>query len=146
MASNREDASTGGAPVADPPIIDAHHHFWELGHGRYPWLEHHTIPFRYGDYAAIRRSYLVDDFRRDHGSHAIVKSVHMEAEWDSRDPVAETRWLHALHDATGWPHAVVGQAWPDTACWPGTACTTICRRRGGTSARRRTWRATSPTP
>src|SRR3546814_16664680 len=35
----------------------------------------------------------------------------MEAEWDSRDPVAETRWLHALHDATGWPHAMVGQAW-----------------------------------
>lgn len=95
----------------DPKIIDAHHHFWELGHGRYPWLEGHVIPFRYGDYAAIRRSYLVDDFRRDHGRHDVVKSVHMEAEWDSRDPVAETRWLHALHDATGWPHAMVGQAW-----------------------------------
>ena len=26
------------------PIIDAHHHFWELGHGRYPWLENETIP------------------------------------------------------------------------------------------------------
>lgn len=93
------------------PIIDAHHHFWELGHGRYPWLEEHVVPFRYGDYSAIRRSYLVDDFRRDHGGHAIVKSVHMEAEWNPRDPVAETHWLHALHDRTGWPHAVVGQAW-----------------------------------
>lgn len=96
---------------AELPIIDAHHHFWELGHGHYPWLEDHVVPFRYGDYSAIRRSYLVDDFRRDHGRHRIVKSVHMEAEWDPRDPVAETRWLHALHDRTGWPHAMVGQAW-----------------------------------
>lgn len=95
----------------DLPIIDAHHHFWELGQGRYPWLEDHVIPFRYGDYAAIRRTYLPADFLRDHGSHRIVKSVHMEAEWDSRDPVAETRWLHALHDSSGWPHALVGQAW-----------------------------------
>lgn len=103
---------------AELPIIDAHHHFWELGHGRYPWLEDHVVPFRYGDYAAIRKTYLVDAFRRDHGGHNVVKSVHMEAEWDPRDPVAETRWLHGLHDATGWPHAMVGQAWfarPDIA-------------------------------
>lgn len=97
---------------ADLPIIDAHHHFWELGHGRYPWLEEHVVAFRYGDYTALRqRSYLVDEFRRDHGPHDIVKSVHMEAEWDPRDPVAETRWLHDLHDRTGWPQAMVGQAW-----------------------------------
>lgn len=97
---------------SDQPIIDAHHHFWELGHGRYPWLEQHVVPFRYGDYAALRQSsYLVEEFRRDHGAHDIVKSVHMEAEWDPRDPVAETRWLHQLHDHTGWPHAMVGQAW-----------------------------------
>jgi predicted TIM-barrel fold metal-dependent hydrolase len=97
--------------MTDIPIVDAHHHFWELGHGRYPWLEDHVIPFRYGDYAAIRRSYLVDDFRRDHGAHRVVKSVHMEAEWNPADPVAESRWLHELHDHTGWPHAIVGQAW-----------------------------------
>lgn len=97
---------------ADLPIIDAHHHFWELGHDRYPWLEEHVIPFRYGDYASLRRhSYLVEDFRRDHGNHNVVKSIHMEAEWDPRDPVAETRWLHELHDRNGWPHACVGQAW-----------------------------------
>jgi predicted TIM-barrel fold metal-dependent hydrolase len=35
----------------------------------------------------------------------------MEAEWDPADPVGETRWLHDLHDRTGWPHAVIGQAW-----------------------------------
>src|SRR3546814_18854037 len=34
----------------------------------------------------------------------------MEAGWDSGVTVAATRWRHALHDATGWPHAMVGQA------------------------------------
>lgn len=96
----------------DLPIIDAHHHFWKLGSGHHPWLEgDHDIPFRYGDYSALKRDYLVDDFRRDHGAHRVVKSVHMEAEWDPADPVGETRWLHELHDRTGWPHAVIGQAW-----------------------------------
>jgi len=97
----------------DLPIIDAHHHLWELGHGHYPWLEEHVIPFRYGDYAAIRRSYTLDDFRADHGRQNVVKSVHMEAEWDPSDPVGETRWLQAHHDRTGWPHAAVGQIWFD---------------------------------
>lgn len=95
------------------PIIDAHHHFWKLGYGHHPWLEDaaHAVAFRYGDYAEIRRDYLVADFLADHGRHRIVKSVHMEAEWDPADPVAETRWIHALHDESGWPHAAVGQAW-----------------------------------
>jgi predicted TIM-barrel fold metal-dependent hydrolase len=94
------------------PIIDAHHHFWKLGYGHHPWLEGaaHAVAFRYGDYAAIRGDYLVADFLADHGRHRIVKSVHMEAEWDPADPVAETRWIHALHDESGWPHAAVGQA------------------------------------
>lgn len=94
------------------PIVDAHHHFWKLGAGHHPWLEgDHDIPFRYGDYTTLKRDYLVDDFLKDHGRHNVVKSVHMEAEWDPVDPVAETRWLHDLHDSTGWPHAMVGQAW-----------------------------------
>ncbi len=95
----------------DIPIIDAHHHFWALGAGHHPWLETEDVPFRYGDYSAIKRDYLPSDFVSDHAGHRIVKSVHMEAEWDPRDPVAETRWLHDLHAETGWPHAVVGQAW-----------------------------------
>jgi predicted TIM-barrel fold metal-dependent hydrolase len=37
----------------------------------------------------------------------------MEAEWDEEDPVGETKWLHDLHDKTGFPNAIVGQAWFD---------------------------------
>ena len=98
----------------DLPIIDAHHHFWDLSQNKNPWLcGAHQIPFRYGDYTAIRRNYLVDDLKRDFAGHNVVKSVHMETEWDPTDPVGESRWLHELHDRTGWPHAVVGQAWFD---------------------------------
>lgn len=96
----------------DLPIIDAHHHFWDLGLNKHPWLcGQERIPFRYGDYSPICRNYLVEDYQRDCAGHNVVKTVHMEAEWASDDPVGETKWLHQLHDETGYPHAVIGQAW-----------------------------------
>ncbi|MEM7428486.1 MAG: amidohydrolase family protein [Pseudomonadota bacterium] len=94
------------------PIIDAHHHFWDLSLGKHPWLcGDERIPFRYGDYSPICRDYLVEDYLGDAAGHNVVKTVHMEAEWSPDDPVGETKWLHALHDETGYPHAVIGQAW-----------------------------------
>ena len=43
-------------------IVDAHHHFWDLGRNRHPWLcDEPLIAFRYGDYAALRRNYLKAD-------------------------------------------------------------------------------------
>ncbi len=98
--------------MTDLPIIDAHHHFWDLSLGKHPWLcGPERIPFRYGDYSPICRNYLVEDYQRDSARHDVVKTVHMEAEWVSDDPVGETEWLHQLHDETGYPHAVIGQAW-----------------------------------
>ncbi len=78
-------------------IIDAHQHFWDLDSNPYPWLQDpEPIPFRYGDYSALRRNYLPADYERDIAPYRIVKSVHVEAEWDRADPVAETRWLEDL--------------------------------------------------
>ena len=101
--------------MSDLPIIDAHHHFWDLGLGKHPWLDgRHIIDgFRYGDYASIRRNYLLEDYRRDAAGHNVVKTIHMETEWDPDDPVGETEWLQRYFDQTGFPHAVVGQAWFD---------------------------------
>jgi predicted TIM-barrel fold metal-dependent hydrolase len=94
------------------PIIDAHQHFWDLSLGRHPWLGgEHQVPFRYGDYSAIRRDYLPDDYARDSANFDVVKTVHMEAEWDPADPLAETAWLMDLNARTGRPNAIVGQAW-----------------------------------
>ena len=98
--------------MTDLPIIDAHHHFWDLGMKKHPWLTGpEPVPFRYGDYAAIRRNFLVGDYEAATSGHNVVKTVHMEAEWDPADPLGETAWLHSLHDATGYPHALIGQAW-----------------------------------
>ena len=95
----------------DLPIVDAHQHFWDPVGGRYPWLSTAPLPvFRYGDYAALRRPYLPEDFRRDAAGHRVVATVHMEAEWDVADEVAETRWLAGLRKEHGLPTVVVGHA------------------------------------
>jgi predicted TIM-barrel fold metal-dependent hydrolase len=93
------------------PVVDAHQHFWVLERNYLPWLcDQPPIPFRYGDYNALRRSYLPDDYRRDSASQNVVKTVHVETEWDPADPVGETRWLQTVIEASGLPHAVVAQA------------------------------------
>jgi predicted TIM-barrel fold metal-dependent hydrolase len=95
----------------DVPIVDAHQHFWDLGCNYYPWLcDPEPIPFRYGDYSALRRNYLPPDYLADAGRHRVVKTVHVEAEWDRSSPAAETRWLESVHASYGLPTAVVGYA------------------------------------
>ena len=98
--------------AADPlPMVDAHAHFWDLEAHYYPWLcDPDLIPFRYGDYSKIRRSYLPEDYRRDCASFRVVALVHVEAEHDPEDPVGETRWLTALAARRGLPTACVAQA------------------------------------
>jgi predicted TIM-barrel fold metal-dependent hydrolase len=97
---------------ADPgAVIDAHQHFWDLDRNPYPWLQDpEPIPFRYGDYSALRRTYLPADYARDVAPYRIVKSVHVEAEWERTDPVAETRWLEGLAAREGRPTACVAHA------------------------------------
>jgi predicted TIM-barrel fold metal-dependent hydrolase len=95
-------------------IIDAHHHFWDLRIGDYPWLTpEENIPFRYGDYKAIKKNFLVADYKACSAKHNIVNTVHMEAEWNHADPVAESRWLTKLSETDGLPGATVAQAWLD---------------------------------
>lgn len=97
-------------------IIDAHHHVWDIARNYHPWLrDEPMIPFRYGDYSAIRKSYLVEDFRRDASRFDLAGSVYVEAEWDHRDPIGETRFVHEVAAAHGLPSAIVAQAWLDRA-------------------------------
>jgi len=93
------------------PIVDAHQHFWDLERNYLPWLcDRPPIPFRYGDYGALRRNYLPADYLRDSARHNVVRTVHVETEWDPADPVGETRWLQEIIEASGIPHAIVAQA------------------------------------
>ncbi len=79
---------------------------------KHPWLCGEDLPsFRYGDYSAIKRSYLPPDYAKDSARFRVAKTVHMEAEWDPADPLGETRWLESLHARHGRPNAIVGQIW-----------------------------------
>ena len=101
---------------ADLPIVDAHHHFWDLTHNYHPWLcDRPRIPFRYGDYEAICRNFLPDDYFALAAPHQVVGTVMMEGEWDPRDATGEARWATALHARCGFPNAVAGQIWLDRA-------------------------------
>lgn len=82
----------------DGPIIDAHHHLWDLRTGHYPWL---TSPGAaigaLGDIGYLQDDYLPSDYAADIAGQSVVASVHMEAVWDpTRDPAEETRWLDGL--------------------------------------------------
>ena len=95
----------------DFPIVDPHQHFWDLGRNYYPWLsDPRPIPFRYGDYTALRRNYMPLDYMRDAGALRIVKTVHVEAQWDASDPAGETRWLEQVALEYGYPSACVAAA------------------------------------
>jgi len=94
-------------------IIDCHHHLWDLRANYYPWLTDRIGMQVCGDYAAIRKNYLLADFFRDGAGLRLVKSVHVQAEHDHADPVRETRWLQAIADrpeSRGFPHAIVAYA------------------------------------
>jgi predicted TIM-barrel fold metal-dependent hydrolase len=98
----------------DIPVVDAHHHFWDLEHNYHPWLcDEPPIPFRYGDYRAIRTNYLPQDYARDSAAFDVVASVYVETEWDPADPTGETRWIEGIADRHGLSMAVVAQAWLD---------------------------------
>ena len=90
------------------PVIDAHQHFWDLDKNYLPWLrDQPPIPFRYGDYSAIRKNYMPPDYRRDAGGINLVGTVFVETEWDRTDSVGETRWVHELAKQAGLPTAMV---------------------------------------
>ena len=91
----------------DGPIIDSHHHIWEWEN--YPWLTAPMTPKMFGDdYSGLRQDYLVDDLKADFGDNNIVKSVHVQANYDPSDPVGETTWLQGVADRSGFPHGIVG--------------------------------------
>jgi len=107
------------SPAAPRPgpaftLADTHHHYWDLRLGKNPWLcQEPPLPFRYGDYSALRRNYLPADYARDSAGFRVSAAVVVEAEWDPSDPTGETRWLHELLAVDPVPRMIVAQAWLD---------------------------------
>jgi predicted TIM-barrel fold metal-dependent hydrolase len=92
------------------PVVDAHHHLWDLENLTYSWLkgpqqlEIHLA----GDLTPIRKTYNVPNYLEDTKNQNVVKSVHLQAECS--DGIAEAKWLQSLSDNHGFPHAIVAHA------------------------------------
>ena len=90
------------AKLYDGPIIDPHHHLWDLRLGRHAWLAPTARDGGgLGDLAPLRRNYLPQDYLSDASGHNVVATVHVEASWDADDCLGETRWLEALDKIGG---------------------------------------------
>src|SRR5271169_7228280 len=101
-------------PLWIGPIVDAHQHFWDPVANNHPWLKTDSnIPFRYGDYSAIKRRYLPDDYLVDTAGHQVRETVYVETEWDPGTPIDETRYATSLWERFNLPNAIVAQAWLD---------------------------------
>jgi predicted TIM-barrel fold metal-dependent hydrolase len=94
-------------------IVDAHQHFWDPERNYHPWLADKPVAFRYGDYSAIKRRYLPDDYLRDARNYRVAGTVYVETEWDPRDPIGEMDYVAMLRRDTGYPSVAVAQAWLD---------------------------------
>jgi len=92
----------------DLPIFDAHHHFWDLSAGHYPWLTDAYNPgFFLGDYRALCRDFLPADYRRATAGFDVIGTVHVEAERSRHEQVEETAFLSGLNATEGLPTAIV---------------------------------------
>lgn len=101
---------SGAHDLASLPIVDAHHHLWELDRFPYGWLSPDAPPRRFGDHTAIKQNYLPDDYRHDFDGLNLTHSVHVQANCGADDPVSETRWLQSLANTHGLPACLVAQA------------------------------------
>ncbi|WP_026615954.1 amidohydrolase family protein [Ensifer aridi] len=96
--------------MSDIAIIDPHFHLWDLETNYYPWLSDGVKPSAFGDYTAINKTYLIEDFLADAKNQNLVKAVHLDVGFDPRNPAGETKWLQSVADKHGFPHGIVGYA------------------------------------
>ncbi|HKS62512.1 MAG TPA: amidohydrolase family protein [Xanthobacteraceae bacterium] len=104
--------------MAEPSdgIVDAHHHIWRLSD--LPWLAGPIQPRIFGDYRAMQRDYLIEDYLADAKPAGVTRSVYVQTNWPPGRALAEVEWVQSVADKHGWPHAIVGGADfsdPDTA-------------------------------
>lgn len=93
------------------PIIDAHHHYWDPVRNNHPWLrDEPMIPFRYGDYSAIRQAFMPADYDRIAAGFNVVNTVTMEGEFDEDDLVTESAWINDVAAQHSRPAAHVARA------------------------------------
>ncbi len=87
----------------DGPIVDAHHHLWDLDLKRHPWRLTDAaagIGAALGDISYMRKNYLAPDYWSDAAGQGVVApGLHRGAQDRRRDPVEETLWFEACREA-----------------------------------------------
>jgi predicted TIM-barrel fold metal-dependent hydrolase len=93
------------------PVIDPHHHLWDLSMSRHPWLAEREAKeaMVFGGIAAIQRDYGVAEYRADASAQSIVASVHVEAGWLETHLPDESRWLDSLDKSSGIAHRYIAR-------------------------------------
>lgn len=89
-------------------LIDAHHHVWRRAD--LSWLDGEPVPRIFGPYEPIRRDYVAEEYAEEAHAAGIDASVYVQANWPLERSVEEVAWVHAEHERTGWPMAIVGSA------------------------------------
>ncbi|MFM0507535.1 amidohydrolase family protein [Paraburkholderia sp. RL17-373-BIF-A] len=102
------------------PILDCHQHFYDAGRFHYPVFATRSEGFEalVGDYSALPRMYLPDDYARDTSALNVVGTVW--AEFISTDPVGETCWAQDLANTTGRPDGIIALVDFSSPDLPGT--------------------------
>jgi predicted TIM-barrel fold metal-dependent hydrolase len=95
------------------PIIDAHHHLWDLNACHYPWLMARGVARFFGDPTSIQKDYLIGDLLDDAGDYELVASVHDQVGVAEGDELKETQWLQSVGDEHGLPSAIVAFCYLD---------------------------------
>lgn len=84
------------------PMIDAHHHLWDLAAVHYPWLAERGVARFFGDPTPIQRDYLLPEFRADAAAQGMRASVHIQV--GAGDGLQEARWVEGVsHANPDWP-------------------------------------------
>lgn len=92
------------------PILDCHQHFFDAQRLHYAVFARRSAGFEalVGDYSALPRVYLPENYERDTGDLNVVKTVW--AEFISDDPLSEARWAEELAQAAGRPNGMIVRA------------------------------------
>lgn len=91
-----------------PLVVDAHHHIWRQAD--LAWLQGPPQPRIFGEYAAIRRDYPIEEYMAEARAAGVVRSVYVQTNWPAGRDEEEVAWVQAVGDRDGFPHAIVGYA------------------------------------
>ncbi|WP_028218687.1 amidohydrolase family protein [Paraburkholderia oxyphila] len=89
------------------PILDCHQHFYDARRFHYPVFAQRSDGFEalVGDYAALPRSYLPDDYARD--TYGLNVAGTVWAEFMSTDPVGEALWAQERATVARRPNGII---------------------------------------